>query len=68
MRQALGHCRRLETVNDLPQDIRLWLLTAHPKTEVLERNVPLPVSHDALRRGLVRNDTRGMGLKDRIVS
>lgn len=54
MRQALNHCRGFETVNDLPQDIRLWLLTAHPETEILERNVPLPVSHDASGRGLVR--------------
>ena len=44
-------------MNDLPQNIRLWLLTAHNETGVLEQEVPLPVSRDALKRGLVRDDT-----------
>jgi hypothetical protein len=40
---------------DTPQDIRLWLLAANPDTDELEREVPLPVAHDAVKRGLVRN-------------
>ncbi|MBT4040313.1 MAG: hypothetical protein HN893_08510 [Rhodospirillales bacterium] len=40
---------------DIPQDIRLWLLAANPDTAELERGVPLPVAHDAVKRGLVRN-------------
>jgi hypothetical protein len=43
-------------MNDFPQDIRLWLLTAHNETGMLEQEVPLPVSHDTLKRGLVRDD------------
>jgi hypothetical protein len=43
-------------MNDLPYDIRLWLMTAPLETGVLDRdNAPLPVAHDALQRGLVRN-------------
>jgi len=45
-----------ETLNDLPQDIRLWLLTANGATGKLVQEVPLPMSHDALKRGLVRDD------------
>ncbi|OEJ68229.1 hypothetical protein BEN30_06820 [Magnetovibrio blakemorei] len=40
--------------NDLPQDIRLWLLAAGKDTGVLEQDVPLPMAHDAIKRGLVR--------------
>jgi len=42
-------------MDDLPRDIRLWLLTAPVETGQLEQHVPLPVSHDALKRGLVRD-------------
>ncbi len=42
-------------MNDLPQDIRFWLLTAHEKSGTLEQDVPLPMAHDALKRGLVRD-------------
>jgi hypothetical protein len=41
---------------DLPGDIQLWLMTADKDTGVLERDVPLPVSHDALKRKLVSDD------------
>jgi hypothetical protein len=41
----------------LPGDIKLWLLTANKDTGSLERDVPLPVSHDALKRKLVSDDT-----------
>ncbi len=40
---------------DLPYDIRLWLLTASIETGQLDQNAPLPVAHDALKRGLVRD-------------
>jgi hypothetical protein len=43
-------------MDHIPQDIRLWLLTAHEQTSQLEPGVPLPVSHDAFKRGLVCND------------
>ncbi len=43
-------------MEDLPYDIRLWLLTAYEKTGALEPDVPLPVSHDAFKRGLVCDD------------
>jgi len=43
-------------MDDLPQDIRLWLLTAPLETGLLTSEVPLPVAHDALKRGLVRED------------
>lgn len=42
-------------MDDLPQDIRLWLLTAHEKSGALEQDVPLPMAHDAFKRGLVRD-------------
>jgi hypothetical protein len=43
-------------MSDLPQDIRLWLLTAPLDTGVLDRdNAPLPVAHDAQQHGLVRS-------------
>jgi len=41
-------------MGDLPHDIRLWFLTAPLETGVLASEVPLPVAHDALKRGLVR--------------
>jgi hypothetical protein len=40
----------------LPDDIKLWFMTADRDTGALERDVPLPVSHDALKRKLVRDD------------
>ena len=40
----------------LPDDIKLWLMTADKDTGALEREVPLPVSHDALKRKLVSDD------------
>ena len=45
------------SVIDLPQDIRLWLLAADKDTGVLEQEVPLPMAHDAVTRGLVRDAT-----------
>jgi hypothetical protein len=41
---------------NLPSDIKLWLMTADKDTGALERDVPLPVSHDALKRKLVSDD------------
>ncbi|MBT5250939.1 MAG: hypothetical protein HOL68_12165 [Bacteroidetes Order II. Incertae sedis bacterium] len=35
-----------------PEDIRLWLLAADPDTGELERDLPLPVAHDAVKLGL----------------
>jgi len=40
---------------DLPQDIRLWFLSAPLETGQLSQDVPLPVSHDASKRKLVRD-------------
>ena len=40
----------------LPDDIKLWLMTADKETGALEREVPLPVSLDALKRKLVSDD------------
>ena len=45
------------SVDDIPQDIRLWLLAADKDTGVLEQDVPLPMAHDAFKRGLVREVT-----------
>lgn len=45
------------SVDDLPQDIRLWLLAADKDTGALEQEVPLPMAHDAFKRGLVREAT-----------
>ena len=42
---------------NLPGDIKLWLMTADKDTGALEREVPLPVSHDALKRKLVSDDS-----------
>lgn len=38
---------------NLPGDVKLWFMTADKDTGALERDVPLPVSHDALKRKLV---------------
>ena len=43
------------SVKDLPYDIRLWFLGADKDTGELEQVVPLPVAHDAFKRGLVRD-------------
>ncbi len=43
------------TLSEIPYDIRLWLLAANRDTAELEREVPLPVAHDAIKRGLVSN-------------
>jgi hypothetical protein len=43
---------------NLPGDIKLWLMTADKDTGALESDVPLPVSHDALKRKLVSYDAR----------
>ncbi|NQW26589.1 MAG: hypothetical protein HQ474_01645 [Flammeovirgaceae bacterium] len=42
-------------MKDLPRDIRLWFLTAPLETGLLSQDIPLPVSHDALKLGLVRD-------------
>jgi hypothetical protein len=41
---------------NLPGDIQLWIMTADKDTGALGRDVPLPVSHDALKRMLVSYD------------
>jgi hypothetical protein len=45
----------LTKLADTPKDIRLWLLAADPDTGELERDLPLPLAHDAVKLGLVRN-------------
>jgi hypothetical protein len=46
-------------LTDIPYDIRLWLLAADPDTGELMLELPLPVAHDAVKMGLVRNVAGG---------
>jgi hypothetical protein len=52
------------SIDNLPYDIRLWLLAADQDTGILERDLPLPVAHDAFKRGLVREEIGGWVLTD----
>ena len=47
-----------------PKDIRLWLLAADPDTGELERDLPLPLAHDAVKLGLVCNIDGGWAMTD----
>ena len=47
---------------DTPEDIRLWLLAADPDTGELERDLPLPAAHEAVKLGLVRNLVGGWAM------
>ncbi len=52
----------LSRLTDIPYDIRLWLLAADPDTGELERDLPLPLAHDAVKMGLVRNIDGGWAM------
>jgi len=46
-------------LTDISYDIRLWLLAADPDKGELMLDLPLPVAHEAVKQGLVRNVAGG---------